>query len=72
MPYPFKGIEEYEETIKVPVGRTWVPETVFQKLTAPPVVTQMGQIIDPIDENSVVKIKLNDWYLFWKSYFYLI
>ncbi|XP_022183767.1 U3 small nucleolar RNA-associated protein 14 homolog A [Myzus persicae] len=60
LPYPFKGIEEYEETIKVPVGRTWVPETVFQKLTAPPVVTQMGQIIDPIDENSVVKIKLND------------
>ncbi|KAL4091600.1 hypothetical protein QTP88_026261 [Uroleucon formosanum] len=60
LPYPFKGIEEYEETIKAPVGRTWVPETVFQKLTAPPVVTQMGQIIDPIDENSVVKIKLND------------
>ncbi|XP_015367455.1 PREDICTED: U3 small nucleolar RNA-associated protein 14 homolog C [Diuraphis noxia] len=60
LPYPFKGVEEYEETIKVPVGRTWVPETVFQKLTAPPVVTQMGQIIDPIDENSVVKIKLND------------
>uniref|UniRef100_A0A2H8TK08 U3 small nucleolar RNA-associated protein 14 A n=1 Tax=Melanaphis sacchari TaxID=742174 RepID=A0A2H8TK08_9HEMI len=60
LPYPFKGIEEYEETIKVPVGRTWVPETVFQKLTAPPVVTQMGQIINPIDENSVVKIKLND------------
>ncbi|KAF0769506.1 U3 small nucleolar RNA-associated protein 14 B [Aphis craccivora] len=60
LPYPFKGVEEYEETIKVPVGRTWVPETVFQKLTAPPVVTQMGQIINPIDENSVVKIKLNE------------
>lgn len=53
LPYPFKGVEEYEETIKVPVGRTWVPETVFQKLTAPPVVTQMGQIINPIDENSI-------------------
>lgn len=60
LPYPFKGIEEYEETIKSSVGRTWVPETVFQKLTAPPVVTQMGQIINPIDENSIVKIKLND------------
>lgn len=60
LPYPFKSIEEYEETIKVPVGRTWVPETTFNKLTAPPVVTQMGQIIDPIDENYVVKLKLND------------
>lgn len=53
-------MEEYEETIKIPVGRTWVPETVFHKLTAPPVTTQLGQIIDPIDENCVVKLKLND------------
>lgn len=44
----------------MPVGQTWVPETVFRKLTAPPVVTQMGQIIDPIDENSIVKLKLNN------------
>lgn len=60
MPYPFKNVEDYEETIKTPLGQTWVPETVFRKLTAPSVVTQMGQIIDPIDENSVVKLKLND------------
>lgn len=61
LPYPFNDIDEYEETIKTPVGRTWVPETVFHKLTAPPVITQMGQIIDPIDENSIVKnLLLND------------
>lgn len=61
MPFPFKDVDEYEETIKIPVGRTWVPETVFRTLTHPPVVTQMGQIIDPIDENSIVKqLKLND------------
>lgn len=60
LPYPYKDVEEYEETIKIPVGRTWVPETVFHKLTAPPVVTQMGHIIKPIDENSVVKLKLNN------------
>lgn len=60
LPYPFKDVEEYEETIQTAVGRTWVPETVFHKLTAPPVVTKMGQIISPIDENHVVNLKLND------------
>lgn len=60
LPYPFKDVEEYEKTIQTPVGRTWVPETVFHKLTAPPVVTQMGQIINPIDENHVLNLKLND------------
>lgn len=61
MPYPFNDVDKYEETIKIPVGQTWVPETVFHKLTAPPVVTQMGQIIEPINENSIVKqLKLNN------------
>ncbi|XP_050424071.1 U3 small nucleolar RNA-associated protein 14 homolog A [Adelges cooleyi] len=60
LPYPFRDVEEYEETIKLPVGQTWVPETVFRKLTAPPVITEMGQVIDPINEDSVVKLKINN------------
>ncbi|XP_050523953.1 U3 small nucleolar RNA-associated protein 14 homolog A [Daktulosphaira vitifoliae] len=60
LPYPFKNVQEYEETIKVPVGQSWVPETVFRKLIDPPIITEMGQVINPIDENSIVKLKMNN------------
>ncbi|CAG2160014.1 unnamed protein product [Oppiella nova] len=55
LPFPFKNVEEFENSIRQPLGRTWNPETAFKELTAPSVVTKMGAIIDPMDSEALVK-----------------
>ncbi|XP_043830509.1 U3 small nucleolar RNA-associated protein 14 homolog A isoform X2 [Dromiciops gliroides] len=53
LPFPFSHQHQFEETIKMPVGTTWNTPRAFQKLTAPPVVTKPGHIIEPIQEKDV-------------------
>ncbi|XP_074144676.1 sodium/hydrogen exchanger 8 isoform X1 [Sminthopsis crassicaudata] len=53
LPFPFTHLNEFEQTIKTPVGTTWNTQRAFQKLTAPQVVTKLGHIIEPIKENDV-------------------
>ncbi|KAM9063934.1 U3 small nucleolar RNA-associated protein 14 homolog A [Sarcophilus harrisii] len=53
LPFPFTHPNEFEQTIKTPVGTTWNTQRAFQKLTAPQVVTKLGHIIEPIKENDV-------------------
>jgi len=58
LPYPFKSVKDFEASIRAPVGRMFVPENAHRKLTAPPIVTKMGTVIDPIDEDQLLKKKL--------------
>ncbi|XP_027692065.1 U3 small nucleolar RNA-associated protein 14 homolog A isoform X1 [Vombatus ursinus] len=53
LPFPFTHQNQFEETIKMPVGTTWNTPRAFQKLTAPRVVTKPGHIIEPIKEKDV-------------------
>ncbi|XP_012408699.1 U3 small nucleolar RNA-associated protein 14 homolog A isoform X1 [Sarcophilus harrisii] len=53
LPFPFTHPNEFEHTIKTPVGTTWNTQRAFQKLTAPQVVTKPGHIIEPIKESNV-------------------
>ncbi|XP_074134614.1 U3 small nucleolar RNA-associated protein 14 homolog A isoform X2 [Sminthopsis crassicaudata] len=53
LPFPFTHTNEFEHTIKTPVGTTWNTQRAFQKLTAPQVVTKPGHIIEPIKDNNV-------------------
>lgn len=57
LPFPFSNIEQYESTLQHPIGSTWNPESAFQRAIAPKVVTKMGQIIEPIDSEALLKKK---------------
>ncbi|NXF36538.1 UT14A protein, partial [Nyctibius bracteatus] len=48
LPFPFERHQQFEQSIRTPVGPTWNTPRAFQKLTAPRVVTRAGHIIQPI------------------------
>merc|ERR1712168_1033107 len=47
IPYPFTSVSDYQASVRQPIGKNWVPETVFKKLTQPKVLTRAGAIIKP-------------------------
>lgn len=55
LPYPFTSVKDFEASIRAPIGKNWVTEKGFKKLTAPPVITKMGAIIEPMDSSLLVE-----------------
>ncbi|NXK41972.1 UT14A protein, partial [Piprites chloris] len=53
LPFPFERHQQFEQSIRTPVGATWNTQRAFQKLTAPRVVTRAGHIIQPISDEDV-------------------
>ena len=47
--------EQFEKSIRAPLGKTWNPETAYRELVKPKVVTRLGKIITPIDKSEVYK-----------------
>uniref|UniRef100_A0A8C8S378 U3 small nucleolar RNA-associated protein 14 homolog A n=1 Tax=Pelusios castaneus TaxID=367368 RepID=A0A8C8S378_9SAUR len=48
LPFPFDHCQQFERSVRAPVGPTWNTQRGFQKLTAPRILTQPGHIIQPI------------------------
>ena len=48
VPHPFTSREQYEASLKQPLGKEWNTTQVHNKLVKPAVVARMGTIIDPI------------------------
>ncbi|CAM4625086.1 unnamed protein product [Caretta caretta] len=48
VPFPFDRRQQFERSMRAPVGPTWNTQQAFQKLTAPRILTQPGHIIQPI------------------------
>ena len=57
LPYPFKSVKDFEASVRAPVGRLFVPETAHKKMTAPPIVTKMGTVIQPMTEDELLRSK---------------
>lgn len=55
VPFPFKSVQEFEASMRLPIGRDFIPETAHQKLTLSSVVTKAGTIIEPMTEDILVK-----------------
>ncbi|NWT25099.1 UT14A protein, partial [Cardinalis cardinalis] len=53
LPFPFERHQQFEQTMRTPVGPTWNTQRAFQKLTAPRVITRTGHIIQPISAEDV-------------------
>lgn len=50
IPFPFTSVEAFEASIRNPIGRSFVPETVHNALVLPVMVTKIGKIIEPMTE----------------------
>ncbi|NXL48751.1 UT14A protein, partial [Podilymbus podiceps] len=53
LPFPFESHQQFEQSIRMPLGPTWNTQRAFQKLTAPRVITRAGHIIQPISAEDV-------------------
>ncbi|XP_068812740.1 U3 small nucleolar RNA-associated protein 14 homolog A [Struthio camelus] len=53
LPFPFEKHQQFERSIRTPVGSMWNTQRAFQKLTAPRIVTRAGHIIQPISAENV-------------------
>ncbi|XP_060585732.1 uncharacterized protein LOC132741554 [Ruditapes philippinarum] len=50
IPFPYASPEQFEKSIRAPLGRTWNPQAVHKDLVKPKVVTRLGKIIQPINK----------------------
>lgn len=48
VPFPFESREQYERSLRTPVGQEWTSKSTFQKLTKPRVLVKKGVVIDPL------------------------
>ncbi|NWY48713.1 UT14A protein, partial [Sylvia atricapilla] len=53
LPFPFERQQQFEQSMRTPVGTTWNTQRAFQKLTAPRVITRAGHIIQPISAEDI-------------------
>ncbi|XP_052808908.1 U3 small nucleolar RNA-associated protein 14 homolog A-like isoform X1 [Mya arenaria] len=51
VPFPYTSADQFEKSIRAPLGKTWNPEMVYKQMVKPKVVTQMGKIISPMDKS---------------------
>lgn len=57
VPFPFKSVQDFEASMRVPIGKDFIPETAHRKLTLPSVVTKAGTVIEPMSEEILVQQK---------------
>ncbi|KAL0275273.1 UNVERIFIED_CONTAM: hypothetical protein PYX00_003179 [Menopon gallinae] len=57
VPFPFQSVGAFESNLRHPIGREWVPESAHRKFVKKPVETQIGTVIEPMDENELVRLK---------------
>lgn len=55
VPFPFKSVEDFEASMRLPIGRDFIPESAHQKLIMPSVITKAGTIIEPMNEDILVQ-----------------
>lgn len=48
VPYPFETREQYERSLRMPIGQEWTSRGTHQKLTKPRVLVKQGEVVDPI------------------------
>ncbi|XP_061719328.1 U3 small nucleolar RNA-associated protein 14 homolog C [Cydia pomonella] len=57
VPFPFKSVKDYEASIRVPLGNTFITEKAHKKLIKPSVITKVGAIIEAMDEDELLDKK---------------
>lgn len=55
LPFPFTSVKDYEASIRAPIGNDFVPAVVHKLLTKPAITTELGAIIEPMQEGILMK-----------------
>lgn len=50
VPFPYENKEQYERSLRIPIGQEWTSRKTFQKLTMPSVITKSGTVIKPLSK----------------------
>lgn len=50
VPFPFENRQQYERSLRMPLGQEWVTKATFQRQTKPRVIVKRGSIIDPLNK----------------------
>lgn len=59
LPFPFSCLPSFESSLhSIPLGRDFVPETAFKRVTQERISTKRGAIISPMDEEDKVATKV--------------
>ena len=48
VPFPFENREQYERSLRMPLGQQWTSRKSHQKLIKPRIMTKPGEVIDPL------------------------
>lgn len=56
VPFPFKSIKDFEASMRMPIGREFIPASAYNKLTEQKIVTKAGTIIEPMSEEVLVEM----------------
>ncbi|GMM37044.1 Utp14 protein [Saccharomycopsis crataegensis] len=52
VPFPYENKEQYERSLRMPIGQEWTTRGTFQRMTMPSVITKSGQVIKPLTKKS--------------------
>ncbi|XP_071491531.1 U3 small nucleolar RNA-associated protein 14 homolog A-like [Diadema antillarum] len=55
LPFPFSSTEQFERSIRAPIGGTWNTPSAVKALTKPRISTRLGTVIDPIEAEEAFK-----------------
>lgn len=48
VPFPFENKEQYERSLRMPIGQEWTSRSSHQKLIKPRILTKSAHVIDPL------------------------
>ncbi|KAL3232555.1 U3 small nucleolar RNA-associated protein 14 [Nakaseomyces bracarensis] len=48
VPFPFENREQYERSLRMPLGQEWTSRATHQQMIKPKIITKPGQVIDPL------------------------
>lgn len=48
VPFPFESREQYERSLRMPLGQEWTSRTAHQRMIKPRILTKPGTVIDPL------------------------
>lgn len=55
VPFPFTTVKDFEASLRVPIGKDFIPASAHTKLTMEKVITKAGTVIEPMSEEALVK-----------------
>jgi U3 small nucleolar RNA-associated protein 14 len=58
IPFPYTSVADFEASLRLPMGDTFIPRTSHKKMIQPKEKIPLGSLIEPMDRETLVKRKL--------------